>query len=133
MGRFNPQPPVNSNPGNPSSSSDSVDIYLRENSRFKILPEIAREYFKKKFHLSGPLAPKPLVQNRPKSVRYNYIHPSACLQKFVPIAQYLQEVMPRRTHSPRSGRKRKRRKCQNNFLESHVWSRISGKPVERKI
>ena len=43
--------------------------------------------------------------------------------------------MARRTHSPRSGRRRrktKKKRSQNNFLESHVWSQISGKPVERK-
>ena len=26
-----------------------------------------------------------------------------------------------------------KKRSQNNFLESHVWSQISGKPVERKI
>ena len=34
-------------------------------------------------------------------------------------------------NSPRSGRRRKKR-SQNNVLESHVWSQISGKPVEKK-
>ena len=29
--------------------------------------------------------------------------------------------------------KEKKKRSQNNCLESHVWSQISGKPVERKI
>ena len=52
----------------------------------------------------------------PKSVRYNYIYPWACLQNFVSIAQYLRRVMSRRTHSPRSGRRRKKnKKSQKKF------------------
>ena len=42
----------------------------------------------------------------PKSVRNNYIHPWVCLRNFVPIAQYLREVMARRTHSPWTGRRK---------------------------
>ena len=95
------------------------------------------ENFKIFFSLWGPLTPNPLDRMHPKSVRYNHIHPWACLRNFVPIAQYLREVMAWRTHSPRSGRrktkKNKNKKSQNNCLESHVWSQISGKPVERKI
>ena len=41
--------------------------------------------------------------------------------------------MAQRTHNPQSGRRRKKKRSQNNFLESHVWSQISGKPVERQI
>ena len=97
------------------------------------MPEITWGKFQKKFHVWGPLVPKPLVCNFPKSVLYNYIHPWACLQKFIPIAQYLRGVMSWKTHSPQLGRrKRKKKRSQNNRLESHVWSQISGKPVKIK-
>ena len=45
--------------------------------------------------------------------------------------------MAQRTHSPRSERSKtkteNKKRSRNNFLESPVWSLISGKSVERKI
>ena len=101
-------------------------------SIFKILPERTWGKFQKKFHVWGPLAPKPLNLVNPKSVPDNHIHSWACLQKFVLIAQYLRGVMSWKTHSPQLGR-RNRKKSQNSRLESHVWSQISQKPVKIEI
>ena len=41
-----------------------------------------------------------------QTLLFIYIHPSASLQKFVPIAQYLQEDMLWTQHSPQFGKKK---------------------------
>ena len=75
----------------------------------------------KKFHVWGPLAPKPLVRSCPKSVSQNNIHPSAWLQKFVPIAQYLRWVICWKPHSPQS---REEVKQKTNKLD--IFTRRNG-------
>ena len=89
---------------------------------FETLPEKAWGNPRNICSLWGPLTPKPLDRMNPKSVRYNYIHPWACLRNFVPIAQCLRGVMSRRTHSPRSGRRKTKTKQDLN-----AFARNSGR------
>ena len=73
-------------------------------SMTKILSEIVWGQFRKRFHIWNPLAPKPLVLNCPKRVRYNYIQysPLSMSAKVsFPIAQYLRRVMSQKPHRPR--------------------------------
>ena len=94
---------------------------------FETLPEKAWGYLRNFCSLWGPLTPKPLDRMNPKSVRYNYIHPWARLQNFDSIAQYLREVMPRRTHSPRSGRRRKKtKKTKKKEVRIIFWRAMFG-------
>ena len=120
-------------------SSPCRSISIQQNiihEKLSIFQNPAWNSMAKFVNFEVPYLQKPLNRMNPDSVRDNYIHLWACLENFVSIAQNLWGVMPRKTHSPRSGRRRrktKNKRSQNNFLESHVWSQISGKPVERKI
>ena len=90
---------------------------------FETLPEKAWGNPQNICSLWGPLTPKSLDRINPKSVRYNYVHPWACLLNFVSIAQYLREVMPRRAHSPRSGRRKRKRKKEVRII---FWRAMFG-------
>ena len=93
---------------------------------FETLPEKAWGKSRNIFSLWGLPTPTPLDRMNPKSVRYNYIHPWACLWNFVPIAQYLREVMARRTHSPRPGRRRRRRRKKTKEVRIIFWRAMFG-------